>query len=127
MTAVTVADHGADLFIPALTGPEDGVAPYLAGTSLGTLLAAEARGTSTALVSAGRPVLDLVLPAVDAHSVGQLVMMLETAAALTGLLRGVDPFDQPGVEAGKHYAYGLLGRSGFAAHAAEVERLLGAK
>jgi len=124
VTVVQVADHGAEVSIPALQGPEDAVAAYLSGAKLGDLMEAEARGTTAALVSAGRPVLQLALPRVDAHAVGEVVMLLETAAALTGLMRGVDPFDQPGVEAGKQFAYGLLGRPGFEAQAAEVDAIL---
>lgn len=127
VTVVRVEDHGDEVLVPALQGPEDGVAAYLSGTALSDLLDAERRGTTAALVSAGRPVLSLTLPRIDAHVVGQIVMFLETATAITGLLRGIDPFDQPGVETGKHYAYGLLGREGFAERADEVDRLLGSK
>lgn len=124
ITVVRVDDHGADLTLPDLSGPEDGVASYLAGTSLSALLDAERRGTTTALVAAGRPVLELSLPRIDAGVVGGLVILFETATALAGLVRGLDPFDQPGVEAGKHFAYGLLGRPGFAEHAARVAEVL---
>ena len=127
VTVVRVEDHGEEVLVPALEGPEDGVAPYLSTVSLSDLLDAERRGTSAALVSAGRPVLSLTLPRIDAHVIGQLVMFLETATAITGLLRGINPFDQPGVEAGKQYAYGLLGREGFGDRAAEVDKLIGAK
>jgi glucose-6-phosphate isomerase len=40
-------------------------------------------------------------------------MLLELATAYAGGLYGVDAFDQPGVEAGKRYAQGLLGRPGY--------------
>jgi glucose-6-phosphate isomerase len=40
-------------------------------------------------------------------------MFFELATAYAGGLYGVNPFDQPGVEAGKRYAQGLLGRPGF--------------
>ncbi|MCO4772616.1 MAG: glucose-6-phosphate isomerase [Deltaproteobacteria bacterium] len=125
VTVVRVEEHGADLTIPTLSGPEDGVGSYLAGTSLASLLEAERRGTTAALVSVGRPVLELVVPRVDAHAIGELIMLFESATAIAGLLRGINPFDQPGVEAGKQYAYGLLGREGFEERIAEVERLLG--
>jgi glucose-6-phosphate isomerase len=44
---------------------------------------------------------------------GELIMLLELSTAYAGGLYGVDAFDQPGVEAGKRYAQGLLGRSGY--------------
>ena len=124
ITVVRVADHGADLELASLDDPEDAVASYLAGTALSDLLDAERRGTTTALVEAGRPVLELALPRVDAHVVGQLVMLFEAATALAGLMRDIDPFDQPGVEAGKQFAYGLLGRPGFEERAQRVAEVL---
>lgn len=124
MIVVRVEDHGADLTLAALAEPEDAVAAYLAGTSLSELMEAERRGTTAALVEAGRPVLELSLPRVDAAVVGGLLILFETATALTGLMRGIDPFDQPGVEAGKQFAYGLLGRPGFAERAQRVAEVL---
>lgn len=124
VTFLSVADAGEDLAIPALDGPENGVAPWLAGATLGQLLDAERRGTMAALVAAARPVLDLRLDRLDAQSVGGLIVLFEAATAYAGYLRGVDPFDQPGVEAGKRFASGLLGRAEYREDAARVEALL---
>jgi glucose-6-phosphate isomerase len=90
---------------------------YLDGHTLGELLEAERRATEAALGKAGRPTLSLELPRLDARAMGELLMLLELATAYAGGLYGVNAFDQPGVEAGKRYAQGLLGRPGFeAAH-----------
>ena len=56
---------------------------------------------------------------------GALIQFYEYVTALTGYLMEVDPFDQPGVEQGKNYTYGLMGRSGFEAEAQEVRTLSG--
>ena len=88
---------------------------YLDGKGLGELLDAERRATTEALRGGGRPSATLELDRVDAHAIGALLMMLEVATVLAGALYGVDPLDQPGVEQGKLYTYGLLGREGFAA------------
>lgn len=125
ITVLRVADHGTSLDIPALRGPEDGVGAYLAGRALGALMDAERQGTTAALVHAGKPVVELCLDRVDEYAVGALVVFLEQTTALTGVLSGVDPFDQPGVEAGKRYAYGLMGRDGFADEGARARQLLG--
>lgn len=69
------------------------------------------QGTMAALVS--RPLLHLHVPHVDEESLGALFMHFEVETALTGYLLGVNPFDQPGVEAGKRFAFGILGRPGF--------------
>jgi glucose-6-phosphate isomerase len=54
----------------------------------------------------------LTLPRRDAHSLGQLIMVLEIATIYAGALYDVDPLDQPGVELGKQLTYGLMGRPG---------------
>jgi glucose-6-phosphate isomerase len=86
---------------------------YLDGHTMGELIEAERRATEAALRKAGRPTLSVELPRLDARSVGELLMLLELATAYAGGLYGVNAFDQPGVEAGKRYAQGLLGRPGF--------------
>ncbi len=84
---------------------------YIRGKSLGAILDAEARGTLRALVEAGRPLAVLRLPRITAQTIGGLLLMQQLQTALAGPLYGVNPFDQPGVEAGKRAARRLLERS----------------
>ncbi len=86
---------------------------YLDGHSMGELIEAERRATDAALRRAGRPTVSIELPRLDARAFGELLMLLELATAYAGGLYGVDAFGQPGVEAGKRYAQGLLGRPGY--------------
>ncbi len=86
---------------------------YLDGRGLGELLDAERRATTEALRRGGRPSATLELSAVDERTLGSVLMLLEVATVLAGALYGVDPLDQPGVEQGKLYTYGLMGREGF--------------
>jgi glucose-6-phosphate isomerase len=86
---------------------------YLDGRGLGELLDAERRATTEALRRGGRPSATLELASIDEHALGGLLMLLEVATVLAGALYGVDPLDQPGVEQGKLYTYGLMGREGF--------------
>jgi glucose-6-phosphate isomerase len=88
---------------------------YLGGHTMGELVEAERRATAAALRRAGRPTLEIAVPRLDARALGELLMLLELAVAYAGGLYGVNAFDQPGVEAGKRYAQGLLGRPGFEA------------
>jgi glucose-6-phosphate isomerase len=125
VTFVAVDEPGTDVALPALRGPAERLASYLAGRSLATLMEAERLGTMAALVDAGRPVVELRVPRVDESVIGALFVLLEQATAMAGLLRGVDPFDQPGVEFGKRFASGLLGRPEYAADAAKARALLG--
>ncbi|HET8714616.1 MAG TPA: hypothetical protein VFM16_02250, partial [Holophagaceae bacterium] len=77
------------------------------------VLEAEAEGTHHALVEAGVPVLHWHLEAgLDEAGLGALLMAWQLVAALTGLALGVDPFDQPAVEAGKRWTDRLLGLEG---------------
>jgi len=86
---------------------------YLGRHSIGALLNAERNATAEALRRRGRPSLEIGLPRLDAHSMGELLMLLQIATVYAGALYGVDPLDQPGVELGKELTYGLLGRAGF--------------
>lgn len=93
---------------------------YLGGRDLGEVLAAELRATRAMLLDAGVPVIDVGLGTVDASHVGGLFVLLEAACACTGLAMGVNPFDEPGIEAGKRMAAGLLGRPGYESDADRV-------
>jgi glucose-6-phosphate isomerase len=104
--------HEQDLAIPAAypSSPELG---YLGGRTLGELLDAERNATAAALAASGRMNMSIHLERIDAHAVGELIMLLQVATVYAGALYGVDPLDQPGVELGKQLTYGLMGRAGF--------------
>ena len=116
VTFLNVADHGVDVAIPSHYTETDAIA-YLGGHTIGELLRAEASATAAALTSHGRMNMSIELPRVDAHSIGQLLMMLEIATVYAGSMYGIDPLDQPGVELGKQLTYGLMGRRGYDAAA----------
>jgi glucose-6-phosphate isomerase len=96
---------------------------YLGGHSLGELLDVERRATSGALAARGRFNATLSVDAVDAWHVGALLQFFGIATAYAGALYGVNAFDQPGVELGKQFAYGMLGRAGSDAARSEWESL----
>jgi glucose-6-phosphate isomerase len=121
-----VEDHGANVDLPPTYQDLD-AARYLGGHSLAELLNAEQRATELALAKRGRPSATLVLPALNAFTLGQLLYLLESATVAVGALAGIDPFGQPGVEEGKRLTYGLMGRPGFEAERAEVEAWLARK
>lgn len=119
VTFVSVADRGEPLPLPA-AWTEHGELAYLAGKTMADLIDAERRGTAGAVAEAGRPSLTISLPRVDGKAVGELLFLWEAATAFAGALYGVDPFDQPGVEASKKITQGLLGRKGSEDHAAKL-------
>jgi glucose-6-phosphate isomerase len=85
---------------------------YLRTKTMNKLMAAELRGTMDALKASQRPVVRIILPRINAHTIGQLFYMLEVETAVAGCLYNVNTFDQPGVEEGKVIARRLMGGKG---------------
>ncbi len=98
---------------------------YLGGHTLNELINAERLATVLALTANRRPNCTFLLPEVNPFTVGQLLYLLEVQTALIGDLFGIDPFDQPGVEAGKVATYALLGRPGYEQQAQEIRSRVG--
>lgn len=94
---------------------------YLGGHSLNRLMAVEQSATERALTTNQRPNISIVLPEVNPFTVGQLFFMLEVQTVFAGGLYHINPLDQPGVEEGKQWTYGLMGRRGFEHKAREFE------
>ncbi|MEP7380795.1 MAG: hypothetical protein ABI910_03870 [Gemmatimonadota bacterium] len=63
------------------------------------------------------------MPQADASYLGALMLLLEIATAYAGSLYGVNAFDQRGVELGKRYTYGMMGRPCVAAVRDELAKL----
>jgi glucose-6-phosphate isomerase len=93
---------------------------YLKDGELGQLLDRERLATAWALTKAGRPNLTITTPAIDAFAVGEFFYLFELMTVMAGGLYHVNPFGQPGVEAGKNATYALMGREGYEALKAEL-------
>ena len=100
--------------------PED--LHYFSGHTMQELILAEQTASRFALRKMDRPSYQIELPAVSGHSLGQLCFWAMAKTAFAGYLYGINPFDQPGVELGKHYAYGLLAREGYDSFAKEIAK-----
>ena len=70
-------------------------------------------GTRIAHVDGGVPNLLIELPALNEQFVGQLIYFFEKACGISGYLLGINPFDQPGVEAYKKNMFALLEKPGY--------------
>ena len=122
---VAVEDFGsADLTIPSGLGVE--AITYLEGKSMAGLLNAERRATEYALVESQRPNFTLSFPRVDAHHVGEFIMLWQIVTAYAGLMLNIDAYDQPAVETGKQATFGLMGRGGYEKWKGRVEGTLAA-
>ncbi|MGD9808364.1 MAG: glucose-6-phosphate isomerase [Deferribacterales bacterium] len=86
---------------------------YLEGHSLGELCNIELLATEAALKNTGKPSVKVSIDSIDEYTLGALFMMWQYIVPVVGLANDIDPFDQPGVEEGKNYSYGLLGRSSY--------------
>ncbi len=93
---------------------------FLGGHTLNELIQSERAATEYALVKAGKLNQTVLLPEVNAFTVGQLLHFFEVQTAVCGELLGIDAFDQPGVEEGKNATYALLGRPSFDDKRAEL-------
>ena len=82
------------------------------------------QGTLLAHTDGQVPNLIVHLPKLDAYTFGYIVYFFEKACAISGYLLGVNPFDQPGVEAYKKNMFALLGKPGFEAEKEELEKRL---
>ncbi|MEM9494093.1 MAG: glucose-6-phosphate isomerase, partial [Myxococcota bacterium] len=118
---LSARERGVDLPLPESVPAGQPEYGYLAGHTMSELIDAEMRGTLASLVGRGRPCGTMVMERINAHGVGELLMLLEAATALAGPLYGVNPYDQPGVEEAKRLAYGALGRPGFEEFASRLD------
>ena len=98
--------------IPADDKNLDGI-NYLLGKSLTEINHNAEIGTIMAHNDGGVPVLRLLLPAINEYILGQLIYFFEFACGVSGYTLGVNPFDQPGVEAYKKNMFRLLGKPGY--------------
>ncbi|MDR1731786.1 MAG: glucose-6-phosphate isomerase [Synergistaceae bacterium] len=122
-TILTVKQGQKDIALPAAPEKAFEKLSYLYGKSMDDLRNYEAFATAATLAKMSRPVVTLTLPVLDAWHLGGLIQFYEYVTAMTGYLMEVNAFDQPGVEQGKNYTYGLMGRSGYDAQAQEVQTL----
>ncbi len=86
---------------------------YLIEKSLTEINHCAEEGTTTAHESGDVPVIKIKLPEIDETIIGQLLYFFEFACGVSGYTLGVNPFNQPGVEAYKKNMFKLLGKPGF--------------
>ncbi len=114
ITLIEVEDLSPARTLPICEGDSEQELTYLAGHAFGELFQSELKATRCALSDKQRPNMTVRIPRLDEATLGELFMFFEYAVTYSGWLYGVNPFDQPGVELGKQYTYGLMGREGYA-------------
>ena len=110
-TVIKVETPKKNLVLDLMDGDLDGL-NYLAGKDMDYVNKQAALGTMMAHTDGGVPNFVISIPALDEKSFGALVYFFEKACAISGYLLGVNPFNQPGVEAYKKNMFKLLGKPG---------------
>lgn len=86
---------------------------FLAGKRVDQVNKMAELGTQIAHVDGGVPNMKVVMPELNASYIGQLFYFFELACGISGNMLGVNPFDQPGVEAYKNNMFALLDKPGY--------------
>ncbi|CAM4250250.1 glucose-6-phosphate isomerase [Lacicoccus alkaliphilus] len=113
-TVLAVETPLSDIVIESEADDLDGL-NYLAGMSVDAVNKKAVEGTVLAHVDGGVPNILITVPDLSPRTFGHLVYFFELSCAMSGYLLGVNPFDQPGVEAYKENMFALLGKPGFEA------------
>ncbi|MCI8403438.1 MAG: glucose-6-phosphate isomerase [Clostridia bacterium] len=122
-TALLVETPRKNIEIKATEDNLDGL-NFLAGKTIDFVNSKAAQGTALAHMDGQVPNLSVTIPALDAYNFGKLVYFFEKACGMSGYLLGVNPFDQPGVEAYKKNMFALLGKPGYEDAKADLEKRL---
>ena len=123
-TVISVKNSGAEFVIPNDPANVDGL-NFIAGKRLDEVNRTAMLATLLAHTDGGVPNIVLELEDRSAHSFGYIVYFFELACAISGYILGVNPFDQPGVEAYKKNMFALLGKPGYEDMKSELEERLG--
>ena len=111
-TVISVEEAEHKLLFPSDEENLDGL-NFLAGKRVDEVNKMAELGTQLAHVDGGVPNLRISIPRLNEYYIGQLIYFFEKACGISGLVLGVNPFNQPGVEAYKKNMFALLGKPGY--------------
>lgn len=123
-TVVTINDCGNDIVIEKEENDGDGL-NFLAGKPMSFVNKKAFEGTVLAHADGGVPNFVIEVDKANEDNLGRLIYFFEKACAISGYMLGVNPFDQPGVESYKKNMFALLGKPGYEAQKATLEKRLG--
>ena len=122
-TVISVENSQYKVEIPADEANLDKL-NFLAGKRVDAVNKMAELGTRIAHVDGGVPNMLVSMPALNAEYIGQLFYFFELACGISGCMSGVNPFDQPGVEAYKNNMFALLDKPGYEAASKEIKARL---
>lgn len=111
-TVIRIEKSSSDIKIKEEEDNLDGL-NYLAGKGLDYVNKKAMEGTIDAHVSGDVPNIIIELPALNEETMGHLIYFFEKACAMSGMILGVNPFNQPGVEKYKKNMFKLLEKPGY--------------
>ena len=111
-TVINVEKPNHDIDIPKEAENLDGLR-YLEGRTMDEVNKKAYQGVTLAHNDGGVPVMTLNIPDQTAYTLGYMIYFFEAAVAVSGYLNGINPFNQPGVEAYKSNMFALLGKPGY--------------
>ena len=111
-TVITIGEANEKVQIPHDDRDLDGL-NYLEGKRVDEVNKMAELGTRIAHVDGGVPNLTIEIPQLNEKYIGQLIYFFEKACGISGYLLGINPFNQPGVEAYKKNMFALLEKPGY--------------
>ncbi len=122
-TVISVEKPDNKKTVPTDKADLDGL-NYLAGKRIDEVNKMAELGTQIAHVDGGVPNIKITMPELNAYHIGQLFYFFEKACGISGYLLGVNPFDQPGVEAYKKNMFALLDKPGYEKESKAIRKKL---
>ncbi len=122
-TVINVQKVRETILIEEIENNLDGL-NYLAGQSIDFVNKNAFKGTLLAHVDGGVPNIVIDVPEINEYSLGHLIYFFELSCGISGYVLGVNPFDQPGVEAYKKNMFALLGKQGYEELKADLDKKL---
>ena len=111
-TVISIEKPNKELLFPNDEDNLDGL-NFLAGKRVDEVNKMAELGTKLAHVDGGVPNIHISVPQLNEYYIGQLIYFFEKACGISGLILGVNPFNQPGVEAYKKNMFALLDKPGY--------------
>lgn len=122
-TLISVEKSHKTILVPEAEQDLDGL-NYLAGKNIEYVNGMAEKGTVLAHLDGGVPSIKISIDKIDELNLGHLIYFFELGCAYSGYLLGVNPFDQPGVEAYKKNMFALLKKPGFEEDSKEIYKRL---
>lgn len=119
-TVISIEQSNRNLLFPNDEENLDGL-NFLAGKHVDEVNKMAELGTRLAHVDGGVPNIRISVPALNEYYIGQLIYFFEIACGISGNILGVNPFNQPGVEAYKKNMFALLNKPGYEAESKAIQ------